>query len=135
MLRKILSVPALILLALVTGSSGTAAQTYVNVDIDRAVDIALENNRDIIQSREEIVRARLQITEAVSMALPKISSNWSLDKNLKPQVFIIQMPDSTGKITKNRLQIGTDYQASLGATLTQPLYVGGKVGTALQAAR
>ena len=135
MLTKVLNIPALLILALVQVSAGVSAQTYVNVDIDRAVQIALEKNRDIIQSREEVTRASLQITEAASAAYPQISTNWSLDKNLKPQVFIIQMPDSTGKITKNRLQIGTDYQTSLTTTLTQPLYVGGKVGAALKAAR
>lgn len=135
MLTKVLSISALLLMALTQGPSGAAAQAYVNVDIDRAVDIALEHNRDIINSREEVTRSRLQITEAFSAALPKITSNWSLDKNLKPQVFVIQFPDSTGKLTRNRLKVGTNYQASLSTVLTQPIYVGGKVGTALKAAR
>jgi outer membrane protein len=100
-----------------------------------AVAIALKNNRDIINAGEELHRADYRITEAESAAYPQINGSWSVNKNLKPQVFVISFPDSTGQLKKNRLKVGTDYNATLGANLTQPLYVGGKVGTALQAAK
>lgn len=103
--------------------------------VQKAVSIALNNNRDIINAREEVHRADYRITEAASSAFPQINSSWSMSKNLKPQVFVISFPDSAGNLKKNRLKVGTDYNAVLGANLTQPLYVGGKVGTALKAAR
>ena len=100
-----------------------------------AVSIALKNNRDIINAREEVQKAGFRITEAASTAYPQINGSWTMSKNLKPQVFVISFPDSAGNLKKNRLKVGTDYNATLGANLTQPLYVGGKVGTALQAAK
>jgi outer membrane protein TolC len=100
-----------------------------------AVSIALKNNRDIINAKEEVNRADFRITEASSAAYPQINGSWTMNKNLKPQVFVISFPDSAGHLKKNRLKVGTDYNATLGANLTQPLYVGGKVGTALQAAK
>ncbi|MFA6473210.1 MAG: TolC family protein, partial [Candidatus Latescibacterota bacterium] len=75
------------------------------------------------------------ITEAKSAAYPQINGSWNYNRNLKPQVFVISMPDSTGKMTQSRLKVGTDNSADLGVNLTQPLYVGGKVGTALKAAQ
>lgn len=100
-----------------------------------AVRLALQNNRDIQQARQEVRRAEYQITEARAGALPQVHGSWNLDRNLKPMVFVMTFPDSNGVLRKNRLKVGTDYTSSLGATLTQPLYVGGKVGTALQAAK
>jgi outer membrane protein TolC len=59
-----------------------------------------------------------------------------MERVIKPMVFVIQFPDpDTGKLVKNRLKVGTDHTMNLGASLTQPLYVGGKVGTALKAAK
>jgi outer membrane protein TolC len=100
-----------------------------------AVAVALENNRDIHRARDEVRRSEYRITEAKSAAYPQINGAWSIDRTLKPNVFVITFPDSTGVLRKNRLKIGTDYSSSLGAMLVQPLYVGGKVGTALQAAK
>ena len=111
------------------------AESYIDLTLDQAISLALEKNRDINDAREETIRSDFQITEAASSAYPQINGLWSLDKNLKPQVFVISFPDSTGKLQKNRLKVGTDHSMNLGANLTQPLYVGGKVGIALKAAK
>jgi outer membrane protein TolC len=103
--------------------------------VQEAVAVALQANRDILQAREEVRRADYRITEARSAAFPQVNGAWSLERVLKPNVFVMSFPDSTGAMRKNRLKMGTDYNSSLGANLTQPLYVGGKVGTALKAAR
>ena len=100
-----------------------------------AVAVALEHNRDIQQARAEVRRAGYRITEARAGALPQISGAWNLDRNLRPMEFVMSIPDSNGVMRSNRLKIGTDYASSLGLSVSQPLYVGGKVGAALQAAR
>lgn len=125
----------LLLTAVVSTPSGGAAESYIDMTIDQAVSVALEHNRDIISAREETVRADFQITEAASAAYPQIHGSWGFDKNLKPQVFVISFPDSTGALVKNRLKVGTDHMMNIGASLTQPIWVGGKVGTALKAAK
>ena len=112
------------------------AQNYMNMTLDQAVSVAKEKNRVIINSREDVEKANLQVTEAASAAYPSINGFWDFDKVLKPMVFVIQFPDpDTGKLKKNRLKVGTDHTMGLGATLSQPIYMGGKVGTALKASK
>lgn len=115
--------------------TGIPAQTTRVLTIDEAVAVALEKNRDIITAKEEMNKANYRIMEAASGAMPQVNGFWDTQRTLKQQIFVISFPDSTGKLQKNRLKIGTDYSGMLGANLVQPLYVGGKVGTALKAAR
>ena len=112
-----------------------AAESYIDITLDRAISVALEKNKDITNAREDAVKANLQITEAASAAYPAINGQWNLDRTLKQQVFVIEFPDEDGNITKNRLKVGTDHVMTLGASLTQPIWLGGKVGTALKAAK
>jgi outer membrane protein len=128
----ILSAPLLIALGIQTC---LAQDKYEGLTIERAVMVALQKNRDLINANDEHRKSDYRITEAISAAYPQVTGNWSYDRNLKPQVFVISFPDSTGKLTQSRLKVGTDNSANLGVNLTQPLYVGGKVGTALQAAK
>lgn len=122
-------------MVLTTFAGNAAAQSYLDITLDRAISVALEKNKDVVSAREDAIKAGLQITEAASAAYPQINGSWNLDKNLKQQVFVISFPDSNGNLQKNRLKVGTDHTVSLGANLTQPIWVGGKVGTALKAAK
>lgn len=110
-------------------------ESYHKLSLEQAIDIALEKNRDIINADKETNKADYQIIEAASAALPQISGLWDYEKNLRPQIFVISFPDSEGVMRKNLLKVGTDHRMYLGASLTQPIYVGGKVGTALKAAK
>jgi len=126
----------LLLLSLFNSASYCADYTNLTeLTVEKAIKVTIENNREIKDAEEETIRSGLQIIEAASGAFPQINGQFSYDKNLKPQVFVISMPDSTGAMRKARLKMGTDHQMTLGGTLTQPLYVGGKVGTAIKAAR
>jgi len=109
---------------LVFSAAHARADGYLDLTLDRAVSVALEKNREIIKAREEVKRA-----------YPQINGQWTMDRNLKPQVFVIQFPDENGVMRKNRLKVGTDHMMNLGANLTQPIWIGGKVGTALEAAK
>jgi len=120
---------------LVFSAAHARADGYLDLTLDRAVSVALEKNREIIKAREEVKRAGFQVTEAASAAYPQINGQWTMDRNLKPQVFVIQFPDENGVMRKNRLKVGTDHMMNLGANLTQPIWIGGKVGTALEAAK
>ena len=119
----------------ILSSACVEAQSYADITLDQAITIALEKNRDITQAREETFRAKFQITEAASGAYHILNGLWTMDRNLKPQVFVIQFPDDQGVLRKNRLKVGTDHTMNIGANLTQPIWVGGKVGTALKAAK
>ena len=110
-------------------------ESYTDMTIDQAVTFALEQNKDIKDAYEETIRANFQIMEAASGAFPQINGQWTFGKNLKPQIFVISFPDEDGVMRKSRLKVGTDHSMNLGANLTQSLYVGGKIGTALKAAK
>ncbi len=125
----------ILFIAVVTSALNASAASYLDLTVDQAVQLAYEKNRDIQDAYEETRRANFQITEAASAAYPQVNGLWEYNKNLKPQVFVIQMPDSSGTLQKSRLKMGTDHTMNLGASLTQPIWVGGKVGTALKAAK
>jgi outer membrane protein len=136
MKRRIAGAVAVLIAALACAPPGARAQAYLNLTVDRAVSIALDNNRDIKDAVEEKFRAGLQITEAASAAYPSLNGFWDTEKVIKPMVFIIEFPDPvTGKVKKNRLQAGTDHTMNMGASLNQNLWLGGKVGTARKAAK
>jgi outer membrane protein len=144
-LRSTAILSALSLTAALLASGASAQQLKTGMDAQQpdlsalgaseVVALALRNNRDIQQAGHEAERAEHQITEARSAAYPQLNGAWSIDRTFKSNVFVISMPDSAGDLRRTRLKIGTDYTSSLGAVLVQPLYVGGKVGTALEAAR
>ncbi len=122
--------------ALFAQAGRAQVQSYNNMTLGQAIDIATGNNRDISNARDDARKASLQITEAASAAFPSINGFWDFEKVIKPLIFIIEFPDPvTGKVRKNRLQAGTDHSMGLGASLTQSIYMGGKVGTALKAAK
>lgn len=113
---------ALALCMVVTIVPGIAfAQSYLDITLDRAISVALEKNKDVVSAREDAIKAGLQITEAASAAYPQINGSWTMDRNLKPQVFVISFPDSNGNLQKNRLKVGTDHTMNIGANLTQPI--------------
>jgi len=133
--RNMLSTLVILLMTFTFQALCEQTESYHQLSLEQAIDIALEKNRDIINTEKETNKADYQIIEAASAALPQISGLWDFEKNLKPQIFVISFPDSEGVLQKNRLKVGTDHRMSLGANLTQPIYVGGKIGTALKAAR
>lgn len=126
---------AALLLAAALSPGTAAAQAYINLTVDSAVQIALNRNEDISNAREETVRSGLRVMEATSMAYPHLNGFWDYQRVIKPMVFIIEFPDATGKMKKNRLTAGTDHSMNLGASLNQNIWLGGKVGTGLKAAR
>jgi len=127
---------AAVLFVTAAGITPCRAQGYLDLTLDKAIDIAVQNNRDVKKAADEIEKSKWQIVEAASGAFPQINGFWDFQRVIEPMVFIIEFPDpTTGKVVKNRLKAGTDHSMNLGATLSQPLYVGGKVGTALKAAK
>ncbi len=48
-------------------------EIYNQLSIEKAIDIALEKNRDIINAEKETNKADYQIIEAASAALPQLS--------------------------------------------------------------
>ena len=135
MSNKLLSIVVVLLICTFPQIGTAQTNSYLNLTLDSAIAISLGNNREISKAQEDNIKADFQITEAASAAFPQINGSVDYERNLKPMVFVISIPDEDGVLQKNRLKVGTDNTMNVGASLTQPLYVGGKVGTALEAAK
>ncbi len=103
--------------------------------LDKAIAMALEQNRDILIANQDRSMADAQVGEAWSGALPQLSINGVYTRNiLKPVLFI---PANTPGINPTNqtlaIDIGSSNAYAMSASLTQPLY-SQKIGLALQIA-
>jgi outer membrane protein TolC len=116
--------PVIILALGLALSASTAAQTVLTVE--RAREMALTNNRQYLSAKQELNRAQGNIISARSGALPQLSLSGGYTRYLKPQEAFF---------AGQKIQISQDNEYSAYLSLTQPLYVGGKVGAALAVAK
>jgi outer membrane protein len=150
--------------AAVPAHGGTASDTLL-LTLEEAVRRALMDSEEIAAARATLAQAEAQVTQAVSGALPQISSSLVYNRAIKtifdeaaapppvsdtliPPAFDLNKPPEerfdllSGLLIQNfmgalfrGLPFGrkNTYMATL--SLAQPLYVGGKVGSALRVAR
>jgi len=105
-------------------SAATAAQTVITVE--KARELAIEHNRQFRTAQKEIDRARGEIISARAGALPKIDVDGRYTRNIKvPEIFFDTV----------KIPIGLDNDFNFSVSMTQPLYSGGKVGSALKVAK
>lgn len=122
----------MILLFMMTGITAAcfAEGDVLVLTLERALEIALNDNKDVKVAHEEIQKADARIREARSVALPNLSVNNIYTRNLKLPAFFLTFDN---KITK--IVVGSSNSVQSMATLAQPIWVGGKVGTALKIAK
>lgn len=90
----------------------------VSLDLERAVQFALDSNLSILSAREERGAARGMVTEATAGALPHFAVNGSYTR-------LDSIPETRGDVD--------NYSAKLG--VVQPLYTGGRVRAARRIAK
>jgi outer membrane protein TolC len=104
--------------------------------LERAVAIALRNNRQLAVSQYDLEVANKQVKEAYGALFPEIDGFASLQRNLElpsaflPKIFIDPEADPDDVIA---VTFGSDNQWNAGLTLNQPLFDAGVfvgVGTA-----
>ena len=98
--------------------------------IYQAIDLAFKNNESYLRAVNEVERANQRVVEAQSSALPQINASLNYVRNWELPSFVISI-DGEPKA----LRTGTVNTYSAGLTITQPIYVAGKVFTALSIAR
>jgi outer membrane protein len=109
------------------------AQESMVVTLEQSVAIALENNPDLKTAKKDLTKAKAGIWEAVSVLLPAVDANASYQKAhiiqettipnfLKPALGSLAPPDMPDYI---RIAFGMKYTFTYGATLNQPLFLGG----------
>lgn len=113
---------------------GAAADTLV-LDIDNAISMALNQNRDVLIAGEERTKADAQVGEAKSGAMPQLGVSGSYLRYIKKMVMFLP-PGSMINPTDETLmlEIGSNNSYQGGLQLSQALY-SRKVGVALQIAR
>lgn len=91
------------------------------ITVEKAVEIALQKNEDILIARQELENSTYVYREALSGAFPKIEASASLMRELH----------SSG----NFMSFYQDNLLNWEVSLVQPIWVGGKVGTGIQIAK
>lgn len=102
----------------------------VSLTIEDALARAFKYNRTYIGAVEELGKGSARVAEARAGAFPVISGFGEYSRNWEPSEFVISM----GGVPQ-RLKIGTDNTFRAGFSVTQPIFLGGKVSTALKIAK
>ena len=106
------------------GSLTASGETSLTVE--KARRLALDYNRQLLSARQELDRSRGEIISARAGALPTLALDGIYTRNLTTREFFFG--DEKIPISRNN-----DFSMTL--SLTQPLYVGGKVSSALKIAK
>jgi outer membrane protein len=111
------------------------AQEKFVLTLDKAISIALEQNRDILIADEDRSKAEAQIAEARSGAFPQLSFSAQYMRNI--QLPVIFLPGNSPPLNPSpntiSFEIGSNNSYQGGLTLTQALY-SRQVGVALDIA-
>jgi outer membrane protein len=118
-----------LLLILVTGSITVSAQEPTTIDLKSAIDMALQKNENYRIALKEVDKADAQIKEAVSGALPQITAGVDYLRYWEVPTTVIQIGDQV-----QNLKIGAANTYTAALTVTQPIYSGGRTGSALRIA-
>lgn len=131
-------------LLLAAGLIATAPPTYAQsqdtlvVDFDRAWKLALERNETLQIARNNETRAIQEVKGAYSAAMPTVEFNGTFNHYFQVPSTIFYLPPAlTGGTERLRVktQFGSENNVSTSLSLTQPLWLAGKVGLGLDAAK
>jgi len=107
------------------------AQEKLELDLNKAIELALIHSENVKIKELGIDRLEDQYDEALSYALPKINAEVSWNRYFKSPVITADMGPPIGRIEAPLKQ---PYELQMGATLTQPIWTFGKVFTAMEVA-
>jgi outer membrane protein TolC len=107
-----------------------ALSENISVNLNSAIDLAIENNESYLIAKKELDRANSQIMEAASGALPQITGGFTYLRNWRVPTGVFQFGDEIVTV-----KFGTDNSYTADLTLTQPLYSGGRTFAAIKIAR
>jgi outer membrane protein TolC len=123
-MKRIVFVLLLSLLAAVDGFS----QEVVKLTLERAIQIALENNQQIQLAEDDKRLANQKIRETTASMFPKIDGTLNYTRNIKSPVFF-------SSIFPEPIRIGNKNAFFAGLSLQQPIWLGGRLFTARDIAK
>jgi outer membrane protein len=128
------SVWMLILILIILPVSALSQDKMV-LDLERSVSLALENNPNIKMAEKEVSKSKTGIWEAYSNILPQLDGSvnfqhaWEIQKTVIPNFIKLMLPPGTPGLDEMpdyvQIAFGVTNTFRYGATVTQPLYLGG----------
>jgi outer membrane protein len=97
---------------------------------NEAWEIARQQNPTLQSARMDLVTAREQVNEARAGALPQVSLSGVYTRNIELPVFVFDIGGET-----QHIKVGLENSYVGMAQVQQPIWVAGKVGVALKAAK
>jgi outer membrane protein len=142
--RKLIVAISLVIL---TTLSTVVAQEKMVLTLEKSLDIAFEKNPELQKAEKKVAKARASVWEAYSIILPQLNGNasfqhaWNIQTSTIPNFLKIMLMPQPGILPPNLEDVFSQYAGSMpdfvslsfglentfmyGATLTQPLYLGG----------
>ncbi len=130
-----LPVVGLVLSVFISSTAFPQNSSKAVLTLDKAIDIALSQNRDILIANQDRYKADAQIAEARSGAFPQLSASAQYMRNVElPVIFLpANTPPFNPTSSTISFAIGSNNSYQGGLTLTQALY-SRQVGVALDIA-
>ncbi len=112
----------------------------LHLDWDTAWKLALEHNESLALARDEVAKAKHKVGEAWSSAMPSVEFNGVMNHYFKVPQVIFTIPANTPfNPAPDPIRMKTEFQSpnnvSANVQLTQPLWLAGKIGLGLEAAK
>ena len=111
------------------------AQEITVLDLERSVDLALKNNPNIRIAEKEVSKASAGVWEAYSNILPQLDASasfqkaWEIQETVIPNFIKLMFPPGSPEVEQMpdyvKIAFGIENTFRYGATVTQPLYLGG----------
>ncbi len=121
----------LVLLWPMTGST----QEILVLDLERSVDLALKNNPGFRMAEKELSKAQAGVWESISNILPHLDGSvsfqkaWAIQETVIPNFIKMMLPPGTPGLELYpdyvRVAFGIENTFRYGASVTQPLFLGG----------
>ena len=108
---------SLLILALLLGVAATAA-AQEQITLDKAIEIAIANNRSLKISRLGIENADEQVREAYASTLPSVTVNARYTRNIESPVFYLPGQDGVTR----PISIGSDNALTTDLTVNQIVF-------------
>ncbi len=112
-----------------------AAQDKVILTLEGSMELAFKNNPGYQMALKEVEKAKASVGEAYSNILPQINANaslqhsWEIQESTIPNFIKLMFPPNFPGVDQMpdyvRIAFGLDNTLTYGATLTQPLFLGG----------
>ncbi len=129
------ALPLLVALSLLSTLVGAQElKPPLEITLEKAIAMALEQNRDILIADQDRTKADAQVGEAKSDAFPQITATGQYTRNVKKPVLFLP-PDNPFNPSGSTVvfEIGSDNAYAMGASISQTLF-NRKVGVALDIA-